>query len=56
MPAAQFPPMQVPYPPPPAPTPQPAPAGKVNWVPLIIGANVLFVLIVILILIFALKK
>jgi hypothetical protein len=45
----------MPMPPPPKPQPPAAPA-KTNWMPLIIGANVLFFLIVILVLIFALKK
>ena len=53
MPQMQMPPM--PMPPPPKPQPPAAPA-KTNWMPLIIGANVLFFLIVILVLIFALKK
>ncbi len=57
MPAMQFPPMAAP------PVPQPPPAaapgaagGKVNWIPVIIGANVLFIIIVIIVLIFALKR
>jgi hypothetical protein len=49
-PAVRIPPMQAP------PAPVSAPGKNANWWPLIIGANVLFVLVVILILIFALKK
>jgi hypothetical protein len=38
------------------PLPAPAVPAKTTWMPLIIGANVLFVIIVVLILIFALRR
>jgi len=60
MPQAQLPPVQYPpmqYPPmPQPPMAQPSAPAKTNWLPLIIGVNIFVLIVVILIVVFALRK
>ena len=56
MPYPQIPQPQMPQPPMPQSPAAPAAPAKVNWMPLIIGLNVFFLIVVLLIVIFALRK